>query len=149
MPVSPKEWCQSSSGAWFTIIPVTHSPAQAPDSGSKGVGCGAAPMDTHDAPLSKEPTLLRSGDVLMSTDDTAPPVRGASQEMCDAKAKPSAAGAIMGIDWSTVRDMCDQGLVPLPEVRFLYSLQAGAVYLIRSRRLFRAARCLHCPPPAR
>ena len=114
MPVPPKEWCQSSSGAWFTIIPVTHSPAQAPPSGSNGVGCDAAPMNTDDATPSKEPALSSSGDVLMSSDDTAPPSRGASPEMRDART--NAAGGMMEIDWSTVRDMCDQGFVPLPEV---------------------------------
>lgn len=125
VPVPPKEWYKSSLGAWFTMVPVKRRLEQAPSSVSPEADGEVASMDTDDGPVPKDPTPLNPADIEKPTDDAVPPAIcssatcGASSEPCDGKA--SDAGGRMVIDWSMVQDICEQDLVPLPEVRSLYS----------------------------
>ena len=115
--VSAADWSNSSAGAWYTITPVTITPVAPPPHTPAGFNpVDPAAADAHDDSDSDTglPRARRPG---------AGPREGMFQPASDEEdVKPRCKDYDVAIDWGAVNALCEDGVVPVEEVRDLLNM---------------------------
>jgi hypothetical protein len=107
--VPPELWAESSAGAWYTVVPVSVTPAATPMDAADRAGAAAVAAAAHAAADLPADAATECGSG----------AAGASAHSGEAPdLKPRCTEYNVALDWGAVNALCESGIVPLDKVRY-------------------------------